>query len=53
MNALSTAAYWPLLQWNSARSVGASTDTTSSEQSRDREGAFFAEYEGVLMKRCT
>ena len=24
-----------------------------SDQSRDGEGAFFAEYERVLMKRCT
>src|ERR1035441_347596 len=28
MKAFRMAAYWPLLKWNSARSVGASTDTT-------------------------
>src|SRR3954447_21307307 len=28
MNALRMVAYWPLLRWNSARSVGARTDTT-------------------------
>src|ERR1017187_8504287 len=28
MKAFRMAAYWPLLRWNSARSVGASTETT-------------------------
>src|ERR1017187_5763634 len=28
MKAFRMAAYWPLLKWNSARRVGASTDTT-------------------------
>ena len=28
MKALRMAAYWPLVKWNSARRVGASTETT-------------------------